>query len=360
VQQEQAEQRAQQQLEDEVSHDQREHGGATEHAVQQEQHFEDQSENQHETYAEETWSDGKIIALTASLLPEFSILHGARNCLDMPPPCGLALAEKDRDVLRDAANSFFSVLPEPAGALEHGTERPARRMRTEHEIVESWQELFRRRRAVQSNDTEVADETQVKSVWKDWCADWLEHELRPDQMLLRPSQKTSIFNVWVRKTYGSKHVLCGLLETGLTWAPPQEFVGKDFDGAAEHVAKNFVLWFQRLIESMRRHKEDPDTVAACARSFHGLTHAQMMDRRRRDAARNNLNWAKHLESCLLASKGKGKGYNPEGKARSWEYMSRNDQWWLCQLWHGNLQREVERAKAVHGGRVQAKPFRVSE
>ena len=74
-------------------------------------------------------------------------------------------------------------------------------------------------------------------------------------------------------------------------------------GASEHVAKNFVRWLKELILSIKRHKEDPQTVIARGRSgdtHHksGLTDAQMRDRKARNRARNNFSWAKHLD-CLL-------------------------------------------------------------
>ena len=40
-------------------------------------------------------------------------------------------------------------------------------------------------------------------------------------------------------------------------------------------------------------------------------------------------------------------------------MSHDDQWWLTDLWNGNLQSELDRAQAAHGGIVQAKPFVVT-
>ena len=57
-------------------------------------------------------------------------------------------------------------------------------------------------------------------------------------------------------------------------------------------------------------------------------------------------------------KGKGKG-NWKGKSKivpkQWCQMSRNEQWWLCQLESGKLQRRVEQAEAkMHP--VQARPF----
>ncbi len=103
-------------------------------------------------------------------------------------------------------------------------------MKTEGEIVASWTELFERRRAVQPDDTQVADVVHVKDIWNAWCHEWMITKM--------PFTKNyRIFNAWVRKTYGSKQVLLPLLETGLTWAPPSDMVEKDFDGASEHVAQ---------------------------------------------------------------------------------------------------------------------------
>ena len=325
---------------------------------------------QEDSCEENIWNDGKTLALTASLLPKFGTRKGGRNCLDipMPPADFLNLSDADRDVLRNAADAFFWTFPKRTGAGEHGAERLARRMKTEGEIVASWTELFERRRAEQPDDTQAADVDQVGDIWSDWCHDWINSELFPYQQAKPFREKSSFFNAWVKKTYGSKHILLALLETGLTWAPPPDMVEGDFDSASKHVAKNFVIWLQQLTQAVKKHKENPHTVAARARSGDtykqsGLTDAQMQVRQARNRARDNLSWAQRLERRLIASKGGGKGTSGatehDVNPLPWDSMSRNDRWWLTDLWNGNFQSELDRAQEAHGGTVQAKPFRLA-
>ena len=63
-----------------------------------------------------------------------------------------------------------------------------------------------------------------------------------------------------------------------------------------------------------------------------------------------------LEAQLIASKGKGKGKNKRQTPKTWWDMTRSEQWWLEELWSGQLHKQLAEAKKNHGGRVQADRF----
>ena len=148
----------------------------------------------------------------------------------------------------------------------------------------------------------------------------------------------------------------------------------DFDGALEHVARNFASWTRRLARAVNRHKHDEATLEARVRSGntygkHGLTPAQEQDRKDRDEARRNYYLTQELDKRLQASKGKGqrkgKGKTQRGASEhtfppnTWNEMSQDERWWLHQYWNGNLLREKQHAESkCH--RVEAAPFRIRD
>ena len=238
-------------------------------------------------------------------------------------------------------------------------------------MVEAWQDLLRWRRRVEPDDAKPIDDRDTRaSIWNRWSAEWRENYLTPKQQRYKTIQQTSIFNAWVRKRYGSKHFLMAMLETGITWAPSAGFLETDRDGVTEHVAQNFATWIAAVMRSIASHKNDAATMEARARSGsaygqHGLTPQQIQDRKERDDARRNYHWAVELNTRLLVSKGKstGKGKRqtaaPEPTPKSWRDMTGAEQWWLYELWNGNLASIKKEAERKHGGKVQAKDFTMS-
>ena len=87
---------------------------------------------------------------------------------------------------------------------------------------------------------------------------------------------------------------------------------------------------------------------------HGLTQEEAVHRQERDCARKDLHLTKQLAKQLQPRRrGKGKGGGRETiPAKTWWDLTRSQQWWLEQLWSGELQKRVEAAeKNMH--RVQA-------
>ncbi len=100
-------------------------------------------------------------------------------------------------------------------------------------------------------------------------------------------------------------------QTGITWAPPEEMLTNDYDGALEHVATHFASWCRRLARAVTRHKNHQATREARTRSgtafgTHGLTPEQVADRKVRHDARKNYYMTVDLDADLKTAKGKGK------------------------------------------------------
>lgn len=145
----------------------------------------------------------------------------------------------------------------------------------------------------------------------------------------------------------------------------------------------FATWVQDVIRSIEDHKNRDATKEARARSGsaygqHGLTDRQVQDRSERDKARRDYWWTMTLQGQLQAGKGKGKGKGvasehdsgkgackskggaPQHAPKQWDEFSWNEQWWLRELWNGNLRARVQAAERRCGGRVQAEQFYMVE
>ena len=153
----------------------------------------------------------------------------------------------------------------------------------------------------------------------------------------------------------------GMLQTGMTWAPGADMINSNFDGALAHVARHFARWARTLARAVAAHKANPQTAEARTRSGnryreHGLTPQQLQNRQDRHNARRNYYMTVDLDNSLRASKGKGKGKG-KAKPKAWHEMSYGEQWWLEQLYSGDLLYAMNEAEArCH--KVQAPRFRV--
>ena len=243
----------------------------------------------------------------------------------------------------------------------------ARVLKTPDEICKSWEHIFRIRRSYEPDDRKpISEQSLLATMWTDWAREWMAKELTPAQHKLAHSRKTSIFTAWIFSHMGGKNFVMALWQTGMTWAPTPELLNADYDGALEHVARNFASWTRRLARAVNRHKHDEATLEARVRSGntygkHGLTPAQEQDRKDRDEARRNYYLTQELDMRLQASKGKGQGKAKGTNVvpKSWHEMSRDERWWLEQYWNGNLWKEKQQAEAKCS-KVQAPPFRIGE
>ena len=59
-----------------------------------------------------------------------------------------------------------------------------------------------------------------------WRREWISQNLTPEQEQKEDGDTGSIFNAFLRRTYGGKKFVCAIWQTGASWMPPP--------GAAEH------------------------------------------------------------------------------------------------------------------------------
>ena len=166
----------------------------------------------------------------------------------------------------------------------------------------------------------------------------------------------------MKNNFGGKPFVMGLWQTGIQWAPPSSLLTTDPNAALEHVAKNFGKWAQKIMKTISRHKEDPDTIEARRKSGqqrgkHGLTPEEVKNREDRKRARSDYFWTIDLNNQIKASKGQGKGKGKSLPPKTYAQMTYDEKWWLQELWSGRLWCEKVRAEALCS-KTQAKDFNV--
>ena len=204
----------------------------------------------------------KYLTCAAEMLPAFGPRTGPRNCLDVRVPYGTGamLHQEDKGILHTAAAAFFWEIPRDTSQFGkgkrpvlHSTAKPAARMKKAGDIAAAWQELFRRRRAYQPDDTQpIEDEDTRADIWNTWSRDWLAANLTQEQQKKTRSQKTSIFNAYMKGAYGDKRFVFAMLQTGITWAPSAEQLSGI--GAAEHAASRFVSWVRAVVSAIESQR----------------------------------------------------------------------------------------------------------
>lgn len=203
-----------------------------------------------------------------------------------------------------------------------------------------------------------------------WLQEFIDHELSPLQQSRSRSRQTSMFEAYLKNNFGGRAPVMSLWQTGVTWAPTIHMQKTDYNGALEHIAKQFGKWAQRIIRARKLHQEDPATKDAQRRSgrntgLHGLTEEGVELRQSSKQARSDFYWAQDLRNQILASKGNGKRIGKataQGKSlppKRYDEMTNDEQWWLEQFWSGILRAELHQAEKLTT-RVQAKDFNVSE
>ena len=256
------------------------------------------------------------------------------------------LDEEERRILRTATEEFF--MGAESSASEHGRGRAGLRPKAPEELRKAWLELFQRRRREQPDDTLLlTDERANARIFTRWMDEWIKENLRADQLTRARSRQTSIFSAYLKRVYGGKYFVMALLETGFDWSPSLQQVRSDPLGATEHVGKHFCVWLKALLEAIRNHKMQPDTMESRRRSGdtkgqHGLTPQEVADREERNRARRNLHETIQLAKQVSAGRG-------------WWTLSEEEKWWLQPYWDGHLARRLRDAQAKLSP-VQAPPF----
>ena len=232
-------------------------------------------ERAEERKTEDEWDMIVYMAWSALMLPEMSEYRGAAKRLqNMDAPAMFRYLSDDmRRTLRIATENFFMV---DIGASEQGGPRE-KRVKTGNELRTAWQELFRRRRTVEGDDTRAITDEQAKArIHNDWMDEWLANNLEEYQRKKPRYKQTSIWNAYLRSEYGGKHFMMALLETGIVWGPSLNLFQASRVSAAEHVGQSFCIWLQRVLDAIERHKSLEQTQQARRRSgnrkyYHGLT-----------------------------------------------------------------------------------------
>ena len=288
---------------------------------------------------------------------------GPRNAFnEAPKPPSLHLTEQQADDLEELAQG-------PLYGFAWGAEEHLRfgllaseNSRLPGEVFLVMQELLRvRARHAPGRASGELSYEDTCACWNAWRAEWYSRELRPDQRRKSSSQRSSIFNAFVRARFGSTQFAKAVLRVGVHVMPTRRATGEGGvfggGGAAEHASTlaeanahrqrcldDVMRWVRRFCDAWRAHRQDGDAEVARVRS-RGLTEQEDVARRDRDAARNRLRTALALERQVELG-------------QSEQQMATRQRRLLACLRDGSLAREAAEASRCHGGAVQAPALRL--
>ena len=310
---------------------------------------------------DESWQD----AFTLMLLYERIRGRGSGqvNCLDAVEEPAMILNAEQRKVIKTICHGLLFGF---AGrdATENGDSNNACITKDFGELIENMQKVMNFRARFHADHVALSEE-ETGSLYVSLMNDWLKSELRPDQQYKKRSEQTSIFAAWTRNSFGSKPFFIAMLQAGLTMMP---------SGLPEHAQKyrtqsdraticlqELVQWLARFADSVVYHKKKDSTCQARERSGSqyrqsGLTAEQKTQRDRRNATRQLLEQAKQIAKEMTAYE--KNDYRHFKNPRSWYYLAPWEKTALEDLNSGKLKRDFEDAQNVHGGKVQADPFRM--
>ena len=314
------------------------------------------------------------LVTSATLLTEFNTVDSKAQLLTGFNTVR-ACTPADIEALSACMSMFFTRRPLLQSTPPREDKGKARVLRSSEEITDAWKRIFQRRRMVQEDDRiPINNQKTLANMWTLWMRQWLRDELTKEQQKKEYFKQTSIFTAWVYQHFGGQHFVMAMWQTGITWSPTPELLNSNYNGALQHIAQHFASWTCRLARAVSRHKNDEATEEARTRSGktygkHGLTQAQVQDRQERDEARKNYYLTLALDMRLRAFKGKGQGKgkskNKRGasehtvRPKSWEQMNKHEQYWLNELYNGDLKRKLDAAEAKSHA-VQAKPFFITD
>ena len=272
-----------------------------------------------------------------------------------------ACKPEDIKELKACLDNFFTRRPVLESTPPKQDRKQARMLKSSQEIQLAWERIFEKRRSIQPNDRlPIKNQDALASMWTEWMHNWIKTQLTDEQQKYKPAKKTSIFNAWVYSTFGGRHFVMAMWQTGMTWAPTPQLLNSDYNGALEHVAKHFASWTRRVAAAVSRHKQHEATQEARRRSGnafgkHGLTQEELDNRRERQNAHRDYYWTQELVKQLELSngktRGKGKQNNNRGapehtiRPKCWDEMTINERWWVGEYYNGNLRRRMTVADA---------------
>ena len=123
----------------------------------------------------------------------------------------------------------------------------ARFLKDAHELSEMWGLIFARRRIVERDDRKpIRCEKTLANILIEWQYAWFRDNLTGEQHKKSWSVKTSIFNVYAKRQWGTQFFVMAPSPTGVSWAPPTAMLNDDLAGAIEHVSQHFARWTRQL------------------------------------------------------------------------------------------------------------------
>ncbi len=126
---------------------------------------------------------------------------------------------------------------------------------------------YGRRRLVQPDDTlPINDKNTRAAMFTTWKYQWMRDNLTHNQSQQRQTKNKKRFSTFLNSNLGGNNFVMAMWQTGITWAPPQEMLNTNYNGAAKHVVTHFASWTRRLARAINRHQTDNETVEARARS----------------------------------------------------------------------------------------------
>ena len=247
-----------------------------------------------------------------------------------------AVTDEDAKTLQEVVFTLFTK-PQKVGVSEHGGKgkrgrkdnevQPARCLKTQEEIADAWNLIMTRRREYETDHaTPILSRKTRENMYNQWLNDFREYELDSVQQTKSSSDQSSIFRAYLYKNCGGIHFVMAVWQTGLTWLVP-EHLANDNRGATEHAAKEFAKWVLKFARAIQKHKENEKTMEAQRNAGKtwgqsGLTREERYQKKQRDHARWNYNWAagteRRLQYTQAMSKGKSKGYAKAGKGKDFQ------------------------------------------
>ena len=248
------------------------------------------------------------------------------------------------------------------GATEHETPREEKPIK---DIMRSLDVIMRRRRLVEPHDWQpIQDPNVIAGMMNAWRREWLRQELTPEQKQKEEREQNSIFNAYLNRRHGGKQFVSAIWQTGASWMPPLGASEHGLESNTLHVMARFGAWLDAFLNSLREHASNPATRSAHARSGHargqsGLSAEESAARSWRAEAQSNYKWAVYIAEQLGDRRPQARGWAAAHyRTRAWRDLNWGERWWVQQLRSGALMRELQAARAAHGGRVEAPPFRM--